>query len=214
MTALKKFLINLYERILNLIYYQRALVYSHDLDNYNKVVEAKIPLVISHASVDEIKKLHQNPEMDLKVFSWDYLRKKIETGTWKCLVAKYEDKVIGYTFYSKDELPIWGTKKIEFALPPDAAYGFRSFVLSEYRNLSIAKQLHHVKMEILKKQEIKIKFAGADSTNKAMRNIIEKQQEGICIGSVTFMLTKFFNKVFISKGIYNAGLTIKRIYEE
>lgn len=110
-------------------------------------------------------------------------------------------------------MTIAGSKKIEFSLPPYAAYSFRNFIIPKYRNLTIYKHLVHVEMKLLKKQGINIRIDAVDSNNKIALNIIKKQPWHIYFGSVNFILTKFFNKVFISKGIYNAGLKIKRIYE-
>ena len=95
MKTFRKNIISLFEKIRRPIYYQKVLVYSFDISKYNKMFKAKIPLRISHASVSEINKLHQNPAMNLKLYcSWDFLREKIEKGTWKCIVAKFKKKVI------------------------------------------------------------------------------------------------------------------------
>jgi hypothetical protein len=131
--------------------------------------------------------------------------------SWKCIVARSEKRIVGYAFYSIDEMSFAGSKSIEFYLPTNAAYDFREFVNPAFRKLSIHKELLDFRLKTLKQSRVNIAFCAVNSTNKpSIHNC--KKTGGAVIGSATFVKTRFFNKVFISKSLYKAGLTIKKIY--
>ncbi len=203
---------NIFKKIRRFVYYQRVLVYIFDVKEYNKSFQAKIPVWIGNASLDEIKELNRNQGMDLTEYPWEFLKKKIENGTWVCMIAKYEKTIVGYMFYSTNEMSFAGTKKIEFDLPPHTGYQLRCFVHPAYRNLAILKQLVQAAGSAMRTQHgIAIAFWAVNGTNKIQIHNCEKLGNRF-VGSITFIKSKFFNKAFVSKGIHKAGLKIKGIY--
>lgn len=202
---------NIFKKTKRLVYYQKVLIYTFSTKEYNKSFQAKTPVWIGHASLDEIKELNRNHEMDLKVYQWQFLKEKIENGTWKYIVAKSEKKIIGYAFYSTNEMSFTGTKTIEFDLPVHAGYIFRHFVYPKFRNLSVGKQLVGISTRALNKCGAGIAFGAVNSANKVQLHNYNKMG-WTAIGSVTFIKTSFFDKVFISKSIYKTGLKLRRIY--
>lgn len=202
---------NIFKKTKRLVYYQKVLIYTFSTKEYDKSFQAKTPVWIGHASLDEIKELNHNHEMDLKVYQWQFLKEKIENGTWKYIVAKSEKKIVGYAFYSTNEMSFAGTKTIEFDLPPHAGYIFRNFVHPKFRNLSVGKQLAGIQIRALNKCGAGIAFGAVNSTNKVQLHNYNKMG-GTAVGSVTFIKTSFFDTAFISKSIYKTGLKLRRIY--
>lgn len=195
------------------VYYQKILLYGFNAQNYKEEFRAKTPVWIGPASSDDIKELYQNKDIDLNELPWEFLKEKIESNTWKIIAAKSEDKCVGYASYSTNEMSFAGSKRIEFELPPNTVYIFRDFVLLQFRNLSIGKHLGDFRMKKLKKDGVSIVFAVVNSTNKIQIHNYGKWG-GFFIGSVTFMKTRFFNKVFISKNIIKTGLKVRRILKD
>lgn len=150
--------------------------------------------------------------MDLKVYPWKFLKERIKNDIWKCIIAKSEKRIVGYTICGTHEMSFAGAKRVEFDLPQKAGYIFRHFVHPTFRNLSIGKQLGYVAIRTLNECGALIAFSAVNSSNKIQLHNYKKLG-GSLVGSVTFIKTSFFNKVFISKGIYKAGLKITRIYD-
>jgi ribosomal protein S18 acetylase RimI-like enzyme len=203
----------MFKIIRRFVYYQKVLVYGFNAQDYNEEFRAKTPVWIGPASSDDIKELYQNNDIDLNELPWEFLKEKIASNTWEIIAAKSEGKCVGYASYSTNEMSFSGTKRIEFELPPNTVYIFRDFVLPQLRNLSIGKHLGDFRMKKLKKDGVSVVFAVVNSTNKIQIHNYGKLG-GFFIGSVTFVKTKFFNKIFISKSIMKAGLKVKRILKD
>lgn len=88
MKAMRKFLINQVDTIKNLIYYQKVLLHYIDVRKDNKPYKAKIPILVNRASIAEIKKLYRNPDMELKVYPWNFLREKYKRAPGNALLQK------------------------------------------------------------------------------------------------------------------------------
>lgn len=198
------------QKIRRLIYYQKVLVFTWEMEDYRKFNQ-KITVSMRGASLDEIEELYRNPKMDLKVYQWEVLKEKIRSGSWKCIIAKSENKILGYMMHSTNDMSVVGSKTIEFEIPQNACYNFKLFVDPAYRNLSISKQLTVYTMEILNKVGTFTFFSAVNSTNKIHLTNNKKIGKTI-IGSIIFFKSFFLNKVFISKRLKKAGLKIKRIY--
>jgi len=209
----KKSLMNkIFRKIRRFVYYQKILIYSFDVKKGHEYFRAKIPLWIGTPTLDELKELDADKEMDLRVYPWKYLKEKVENHLWKCVIAKSENRIVGYIFYSLSEMSFAGSKKIEFNLPHYAGYPFRLFVHPGFRNLQIGKQLEQEADERIKESKqdgVAIAFRATNSTNKIQLHNYEKLG-GKFIGSVTFLQSRFFNTAIISRGIKRAGLTIKK----
>jgi hypothetical protein len=197
----------LIKRLGYFIYYQKVYIFEWNLKNNRKMFEAKIPLVTSHASIDEVMQLHCQDEMDVKVYPQKFLKVKMETGAWKCIVAKYSGKIVGYAFYSTKEMSFSGSKNLKFKLPENCVYIFRNFVHLSFRNLSIHKKIEDTWLKIFQNNGIKYAYAAVNSTNEISINNFKKTG-GEIIGSVYFFKTSIFNKAFLSSSINKRNLKI------
>lgn len=205
-------MINIFKKIERFIYCQRVLIYSFDTSKENKVFKATIPILICSPTLSELMQMNRDKQMDLKVYPWNYLKNKIKNNLWECIAAKYENKFVGYIFYSITEMSFAGSKLVEFKLPENAGYPFRLFIHPDFRNLQIGKQLEQEADERIKKSkhnDIVIAFRATNSTNKIQLHNYKKLG-GTCVGSVTFLKSRFFNTAIVSRGIKTAGLRIKK----
>jgi len=205
-------LMNIFKKIRHPLYYQKILIFCYEIKQNSKSFQAKLPIWIGYASLDEINDLFRDQEMDLKVYSWEHLKKKVEDGTWKCIIARYNNQIVAYAFYSNIEMIFAGSTKIEFKLPEYSGYGFREFVRPKYRNKNIHKAINTFRSRLAAKNGGHKVFVAINHTNNiAIHN--QKKLGSRLVGSVTFIKTRFFHKVFLSKSIYKTGLRIKKIDE-
>lgn len=157
--------------------------------------------------VDEVKKLHENQEMDLKDYEWPLLKKKLESGVWHCIAAKIQEQIVGYSFYSTKECSFAGSKKISFKLPQNTAYVFRSFVHPNCRNKGVGQKLIlYRRLKLLNLENTSSTFAAINSTNSI--SLHNSLKFGSVIGAVLFVKIRSLNIVLISRGISKYGLEI------
>ncbi|GAH01323.1 unnamed protein product, partial [marine sediment metagenome] len=161
-----------------------------------------------YASLDEIKELYSNPQMDLKVYQWEFLKEKLTSGTWKCTVVKYGGKLIAYGFYSIKEMALVGTKKVSFDLPTQSVYFFRLFVHPDFRKLYVSKSLYNFRINEVRCIGNSLIFCAVNSTNQIQIHNLEKIGWKL-VGSIIFLKTKISNTVFISRKISKFGLKLK-----
>jgi len=203
---------NLIQRI---VYFQKVLIYRFNVTECIQRIQSKRPILIERPSLDEIKELNESQEMDLNGYSWSYLSEKIMSGVWQCIGAKNVDKIIGYIFFSTQEMSFAGTKTVEFILPPNAGYPFKLFVHPDYRNMGLGKQLEQAAdagIRSSRKSNHIIAYRATNSTNNIQIHNY-KILGGVYIGSVTFIKTKIFDKVLISYKLRREGLKIKSIIQ-
>lgn len=180
------------------------------LSEYTSSFRAKTPILITHPTLDDLKELNMDPEMDLRVYPWEFLKDKTQSNTWKCVVAASQSKKVGYLFYSTKEMSFSGTKTVHFDLPPRSAYNFRIYVHPAYRKLSIQKALIDFTWNLQRSADITTTFACVNSTNRpSISNFL--RTGGTVIGSVIFLKTAFFNKVIVSRSLFKTPLNFAGI---
>lgn len=193
-----------------MLYYQKVLIYQFRLNDVQENFRARLPLSVIEPSLEEIKLLHMNHEMDLHAYPWISLKEKIENKTWKCLCAQTDGKNVGYIFYSTSEMSVTGSKKIEFVLPAYSGYPFKLFVVPEYRSRSIGKHLEYSVHNMLISMNHFTAFRATNSTNEIQIHNYGKMK-GSTLGSLNFFKTRVCNAVYISRGLRKSELSVKRI---
>jgi ribosomal protein S18 acetylase RimI-like enzyme len=194
---MKKFITKFIKR---LVYIEKIYIYSVNLKKTLGSPSLNTKIQFKEASLDDVKWINNNNEMDLKVYQWEYLKKKVESGIWKCIAVKYNNEIVGYGFYSNSEMIFKGTKKIAFELPKNSVYLFRFFVHTNYRNKSIGKNLSKFGSNIIQSNGASYGFSAIQSSNKIQIRNVEKLGR-IKIGTVIFIKTKISNWAFVSIGI-------------
>lgn len=195
-------------RLREAVYYQRVLIFKLSTDHL--VGQPLCPefIQILNATLEDVRKLHSDPDMDLKDYTWNFLREKIANNLWHCLFAKMDNRAIGYTFYTIHEMTFRGAKKVEFALPQGAAYLFRTFVHPMGRNKGIGKMLGTARLRVVKDKGSIEAYVAVNSTNEvSIHN--SKKLGGRVIGSMVFVKTRFFNKAYRSPLLLSSGLKLK-----
>lgn len=199
---------NIFKKIRKLIYYQKINILTFDTSAQDQGFQVKIPLQFSEASLAEIEELNRNSQWDLSLHPLEFLKEKRGTGSWKFLVAKSDGEIAAHACYSFNEMKIVGSREIEFELPPDTAYVFRMFVHPKFRGLQIHRQLENFRLKEVNKSGAASAFTAVNSTNVFSLDSCLKMGATV-VGSVTFVKTRFFNKVFVSKSLYKTGLKRK-----
>ena len=179
------------------IYYQKILIFCNDTRT-SVSLQANLPIWLGHAKLNEIVEMHKDQELDLKYYPWSFLEEKIENKIWNCIIAKYNDMIIGYSFYSNSEMIFAGSKTIEFKLPKYFYYGFREFVRPKYRGKNIHKALNSYRSFLASESGCYKLFVAINSNEISIHN--HEKLGGYKVGSVTFIKNKFFNKAFVSPG--------------
>lgn len=196
-------------RLLNrFIHSQRVLIYGFQLQNLSSDFQPQVSLSVCEPSLEEAKALHDDPEMDLDSYPWEILEHKLAGKTWHLLAAQAQGKFAGYIFYSKSEMSVVGSKKVDFVLPEYAGYPFKLFVHPSHRGLCIGKYLEQLVNTRLLTDQYTVAFRATNSTNAVQLHNYAKIG-GMFVGSLSFYRSRIFNTVLISGGLKRAGLRTK-----
>ena len=170
----------------------------------------KVPkgIQLSPAGVKDICNLHAKPDFDLMDYPLSMLRQKFSHGLWHGLLAKADNEVVGYAFFTKHEIIFGGSKLVALNLPRQSVYLFRTFVHPSARNMGIGKALVGMRLKLCGQQGLTEAYAAVNNTNMvSIKNC--KTLGGKIIGSVFFLKTRFFNWVICSPGLLISGLKSK-----
>ena len=190
-----------------LVHYQKVLVFRLDTGKVRLPRKTGFPLVFETAGLEEVQALHADPRMDLKVYAWEQLREKLEGGSWRVTLARRDGRAVGYALYSTTEMHITGTRTLAFDLPRGNAYGFRHFVRPDCRNSGVGKGLIVYQLAALKGQGLSALYLAVNHDNRVQIGNL-RQLGADRVGDVTFIRSRFFHKVILSRGLQAWGLNV------
>jgi GNAT superfamily N-acetyltransferase len=192
----------------NVLYHQRVIILKWDLNKIGNLSAIPCNAKVFTAEVEDLREIHSDSDFDLKVYPWDFLREKVKSGLWKCVLAKIGEDVAGYTFYTPYNTEFVGSKKVEFILPPRSSYLFRTFVNPKFRNMGIGKLVGRERIRQVRERGDVQAYVAVNSTNSISLHNNTKLGAEI-IGSINFFKAKFFNIALCSPRLAYSGLRLK-----
>ena len=198
------------KKILRFFYYERVVLYGYNLTQKHEF-ETKVDYELCDASLQDVENLYNDENnTDLTSVDWNSWKEKISSGIWKGFLVKDGKYIVAQAFYSTDNIFFGGTKWVELNLPENAAYGFKLFARPDYRGKKLGQAVTSFRLNSAKKNGIKKYYTIIFARNKISRHNEEKIG-GYLAGSIIFFKCRFFNKVFITPGIYKEGISVKTI---
>ena len=203
-------MLNIIKKVKNFFYYERVVLYGYDLSKYHEL-ESKTDMTLCKAAMEDVEQLyHDKMNTDLTSIKLDLWKEKISNGLWKGFLIKDGDSIVAQAFYSTEDIFFGGTKWVTLHMPPNSAYGFKLFARSDYRGRKLGQAVTSFRLNSAKKDGIKKYYTIIFADNKiSIHN--EEKIGGFLVGSIIFLKCRFFNKVFLTPGIYFDGLRVKEI---
>lgn len=201
-------MLNIIKKVKNFFYYERSVLYGYDLSKYHEL-ELKTDMTLCKAAVEDVEQLYYDEmNTDLTSIKLDLWKEKISNGLWKGFLIKDGDSIVAQAFYSIEDIFFGGTKWVTLDMPPNSAYGFKLFARPDYRGRKLGQAVTSFRLNCAKKDGIKKYYTIIFADNKISRHNEEKIG-GFLVGSIIFLKCRFFNKVFLTPGIYMDGLRTK-----
>jgi len=203
-------MLNLIKKITKFFYYERVVLYGYDLDRYHEL-ESKTDMRLCKATLEDVEQLyHDKMNTDLTSIKLKLWQEKISNGLWKGFLIKDGVSTVAQAFYSEEDIFFGGTKWVTLNMPPNSAYGFKLYTRPDYRGRKLGQAVTSFRLNCAKKDGIKKYYTIIFADNKISRHNEEKIG-GYLVGSAIFLKCRFFNKVFLSPGIYWEGIKVKEI---
>ncbi len=201
---------SLIHKIKKFFYYERVVLYGYDLSQYHEF-ESKTDFTLCVATVGDVEQLyHDKMNTDLTSIPLERWKEKIANGLWKGFLIKDGESVVAQAFYSTEDIFFGGTKWVTLRMPEKSAYGFKLFARPDYRGRKLGQAVTSFRLNYAKKEGIKKYYTIIYADNKISRHNEEKIG-GYLAGSVVFLKCRFFNKAFLSPGVYKEGVRVKQI---
>ena len=156
----------------NIYGFTDAIIFEIDLKKTYSKVNPKLKLFFRFASEKDID-LMDETQYDYNQITKQYSKERLAKGD-RCILALYNDKIIGYVWIMKDYMEL--SKKKHIILDKKKVYAYRCFVKKEYRGKRIESALYNHATDLLKKEGKKILILTIDNDNKPALKAISKKK--------------------------------------
>ena len=145
----------------NILGISKAIIFELDLENPSKRRATDLNLSFRLATKKDIEK------MDKEHYDYDKKAKKyslnrLEKGD-RCILALYNNKIIGYMWTMKDAMELTQAKYI--SLSKDRAHLYKGYVLNEFRGRRVHQAMYNYSVEMLKKEGKRFIISVVDTDN-------------------------------------------------